>query len=176
MRDVDDEDEEETYVPPPQPSKEIVDSDRKSRKEREEKLRRMMEEEDDEEAEIAEEPKQEPVETEKSVEAEKEEKSVVSGGRRRGRRRIMKKKTVKDAEGYLGMSSVLLQHKFWVLTRNSDERGTSLGILLRGRCSSTKSQGLSSFSRQVQEIDCKSRTREYHVFLWEEVTFLLRLR
>ncbi|KAH8774283.1 DNA polymerase subunit Cdc27 [Hyaloscypha sp. PMI_1271] len=103
MRDVDDDDEEETYVPPPQPSKEIVDSDRKARKERDEKLRRMMEEDDDDEAEVMEEPKAKEidVEKEKSVEPEKEEKSVVTGGRRRGRRRIMKKKTVKDAEGYL---------------------------------------------------------------------------
>jgi DNA polymerase delta subunit 3 len=29
---------------------------------------------------------------------------TVSNGRRRGRRRVMKKKTVKDEEGYLGMS------------------------------------------------------------------------
>jgi DNA polymerase delta subunit 3 len=102
MRDVDDEDEEETYVPPVQPSKEIVDRDRKARKEREDKLRQMMEEDDEDEVEAVEEPKVEEAEKEKSVEPEKE-KSVVSGGRRRGRRRVMKKKTVKDAEGYLGM-------------------------------------------------------------------------
>jgi hypothetical protein len=70
------------------------------------------------------------VEKEKSVEPEKEEKSVVTGGRRRGRRRIMKKKTVKDAEGYLGIFSVFILQKFWVLITNSDERRASLGILL----------------------------------------------
>lgn len=34
--------------------------------------------------------------------SEPAETVTVSNGRRRGRRRIMKKKTVKDAEGYLG--------------------------------------------------------------------------
>ncbi|PMD16136.1 hypothetical protein NA56DRAFT_322250 [Hyaloscypha hepaticicola] len=103
MRDVDDEDEEETYVPPVQ-SKEIVESDRKARKEREENLIRMMEKAEETEAmEVAEKPEKEVTKKEQSVEPEKET-AVVSGGRRRGRRRVMKKKTVKDAEGYLGMS------------------------------------------------------------------------
>ena len=104
MRDVDDDDdEEETYVPPPQPSKEIVDSDRKARKEREEQLRRMMEDDEEEEEVPAPKLKAKEAEKEASVEPVKEEKSVVSDGKRRGRRRVMKKKTVKDAEGYLGM-------------------------------------------------------------------------
>jgi len=36
-------------------------------------------------------------------EPEIDDKPVVRGGKTRGRRRVMKKKTVKDAEGYLGM-------------------------------------------------------------------------
>jgi len=106
MRDVDDEDEEETYVPPVQ-SKEIVESDRKARKERDENLRRMIEEAEKTEAmQVAEDPEKEVTKKEQSVEPEKET-AVVSGGRRRGRRRVMKKKTVKDAEGYLGMFFLL---------------------------------------------------------------------
>jgi DNA polymerase delta subunit 3 len=36
--------------------------------------------------------------------AELKEEVTVQGGRRRGKRQVMKKRTVKDAEGYLGKS------------------------------------------------------------------------
>ena len=36
-------------------------------------------------------------------EPEDQSKVVVSGGRRRGKRKVMRKKTTRDAEGYLGM-------------------------------------------------------------------------
>ena len=99
----------------------------KSRSQREEELRKMMEEDDgesalphvcvpqltftdeDEEDDIDmkdpsdEPPKPEPkAEPPKAASPEPQTKVTVSGGRRRGRRRVMKKKTVKDAEGYLG--------------------------------------------------------------------------
>jgi DNA polymerase delta subunit 3 len=114
MKDVSD-DEEETYVPPPQPaSTEIVDSDRKSRKEREAALKKMMEDDDEEEEEEVVSKPVEVKEREKSVEVKEEEPSaVVSSGRRRGRRRVMKKKTFRDEEGYLGMSSTCLYSFFY---------------------------------------------------------------
>ena len=100
----------------------------KTRSQREEELRKMMEEEDGESASAhvrglqltcAEEdeeeedvdmkdPSDEPPEPESEAEPPKEASPepqsnvTVSDGRRRGRRRVMKKKTVKDAEGYLG--------------------------------------------------------------------------
>ena len=108
----DDQDEEETYVPPKPKDEDVGDGDRKTRKEREEALRKMMEEDDEEEEPsaaatpdvIEEDEIEEPVK-EKSVEPKPT--VTVSGGRRRGRRRVMKKRTMKDEEGYLGMSNIL---------------------------------------------------------------------
>ena len=99
----------------------------KTRSQREEELRKMMEEEDgesasahvrglqltcaeeDEEEDVdMKDPSDEPPEPEPEAEPPKEASPepqsnvTVSDGRRRGRRRVMKKKTVKDAEGYLG--------------------------------------------------------------------------
>ena len=99
----------------------------KTKKEREEELRRMMEADGnthrlsgrahhqltgivDEDMDDA------PAETQESAPATDKDESqakespepaetvTVSDGRRRGRRRVMKKKTVKDEEGYLGLS------------------------------------------------------------------------
>lgn len=41
------------------------------------------------------------------VSAEQDEQPIltVSGGRRRGRRKVMRKRTTKDAEGYLGIAN-----------------------------------------------------------------------
>ncbi|OAX85155.1 hypothetical protein ACJ72_00457 [Emergomyces africanus] len=78
---------------------------RESKKAREEKLRKMMEDEEmadapelppTEETEPA-----EPSQTEVAPKAEPEEEPSAPRGRRRGRRQVMKKKTIKDAEGYL---------------------------------------------------------------------------
>ena len=62
---------------------------------------------------------------------------TVSGGRRRGRRKVNKKKTMKDAEGYLGE---LYRLAFGLalrsmLTQSSHERGSCVGIIFRGRAS-----------------------------------------
>ena len=43
---------------------------------------------------------------EASAEQEEQPTVTVADGRRRGRRKVMKKKTTKDAEGYLGMFSL----------------------------------------------------------------------
>lgn len=43
-----------------------------------------------------------PAEPEKAPDPK--EQVSVQGGRRRGKRKVMKKKTIKDEEGYLGMS------------------------------------------------------------------------
>ncbi|PGH02456.1 DNA polymerase delta subunit 3 [Blastomyces parvus] len=81
------------------------DSKREAKKEREEKLRKMMEDEemtDAPEPLTTEEP--EPAETSQPEEVPKpepEEEMSAPKGRRRGRRQVMKKKTMKDAEGYL---------------------------------------------------------------------------
>jgi DNA polymerase delta subunit 3 len=64
--------------------------------------------------------------------AELKEEVTVQGGRRRGKRQVMKKRTVKDAEGYLGKSrsltyiveATILMHVF------SDSRRSNLGVIL----------------------------------------------
>ncbi len=65
-------------------------------------------------------------------EDEPEPTITVENGRRRGKRRVMKKKTVKDEEGYLGkFDRPQLPNKG--LTSSSDQRGSSMGIVLRRR-------------------------------------------
>ncbi|KLJ09107.1 DNA polymerase delta subunit 3 [Blastomyces silverae] len=80
-------------------------SKREERKEREEKLRKMMEDEemtDAPEPVTTEEPESaETSQPEEAPKAELEEETSAPKGRRRGRRQVMKKKTMKDAEGYL---------------------------------------------------------------------------
>ena len=44
-----------------------------------------------------------PIDAPKNESEEEMPSMTVSGGRRRGRRKVMKKKTMKDAEGYLGI-------------------------------------------------------------------------
>lgn len=107
--DDDDDDEEDAYVQPAPMKKGDGEEagDRKTRKDREAALKRMMEDDDEDEVEAVPEPEPEEEETVLEKEApvkEPEPEITVSGGRRRGKRRVMKKKTVKDEEGYLGMS------------------------------------------------------------------------
>ncbi|KAF2721614.1 hypothetical protein K431DRAFT_246883 [Polychaeton citri CBS 116435] len=83
----------------------------KSKKERQAELEAMMDQEDEEmeepaleeeeEEETAIDSAQKKAEVAPETEDENKEHVEVSDGRRRGRRRIIKKKTVKDAEGYL---------------------------------------------------------------------------
>jgi hypothetical protein len=64
--------------------------------------------------------------------AELKEEVTVQGGRRRGKRQVMKKRTVKDAEGYLGkyrsltylVDATILTHVY------SDSRRSNLGVIL----------------------------------------------
>lgn len=103
MKDVSsDDDEDDGYiVPPPATSKAHVDKGRQARKEREAALLQMMEDDDEDEAvpTLA----AEPDEALDAMDVDKPEEPimVIEGGRQRGRRRVMKKKTIKDAEGYL---------------------------------------------------------------------------
>lgn len=119
-----DEQEEDVPLPDSTEAQEKVDANRKARLEREQQLRKMMEEEENGTVEtdsmclahsdaFADEPMpdndvappeeldppEEPAAAE--PEPEPEPQVTVAGGRRRGRRRIMKKKTFKDADGYL---------------------------------------------------------------------------
>jgi len=120
-----DDSEDEQLLPTPDATnvKEKSDANRKARLEREDQLRKMMEDEENgnsvntekyknlltsvkdepmpdhdvtppEELDPPDEPAPEP-------EPESEPQVTVSGGRRRGKRRVMKKKTFKDADGYL---------------------------------------------------------------------------
>ncbi|OJD26007.1 hypothetical protein ACJ73_02624 [Blastomyces percursus] len=78
---------------------------REARKEREEKLRKMMEDEEMTDAPgplTTEEPEfAETSPPEEAPKPESEEETSAPKRRRRGRRQVMKKKTMKDAEGYL---------------------------------------------------------------------------
>jgi DNA polymerase delta subunit 3 len=79
----------------------------KSKAERKAELQAMMDQEDEEMEDAAPEEEEPEVTIDRPAPAEEEEpkESVTTeNGRRRGRRRVMKKKTVKDEEGYLGMS------------------------------------------------------------------------
>lgn len=103
MKDVDDDDEEDDYVVP------TSKSDRNTRKEREAALKAMMDDDDEEDEEKVSGDSQNDTNAEsESQEApappQEKETVTVEGGRRRGRRRVMKKRTMKDEEGYLGMS------------------------------------------------------------------------
>lgn len=125
----DSDDEEDDYVPPPQPTATADDIGRQSRKEREAKLRKMMDESEDEEMPTPDEGEAAP----EPAEEKKESQAVVAAapGRRRGRRRVMKKKTIKDAEGYLGKTSTF-QRCGTANRGNSHQRRSGLGIILGG--------------------------------------------
>lgn len=141
-------DEEDTCVPPPPKPKAEGESARASEKEREEKLRKMMEESSDEEKEpsAAATPKSAPdhtpddedmemgdanaVEEPKKKEKETKEYVVVENGRRRGKRRVMKRKTTRDAEGYIGMFISPFRFNAQILTNCSHERRASMGVVL----------------------------------------------
>lgn len=64
--------------------------------------------------------------------SESESKVTVHNGRRRGRRRVMKKQKVKDEEGYLG-EQVCADYGIVILTPYSNQRGSRVGVFLRGR-------------------------------------------
>ena len=64
-----------------------------------------------------------------------EPQTTVSDGRRRGRRKVLRKKTIKDEEGYLGSApqgDPSVTEKLTTILSPSHERGTCLGVLLRG--------------------------------------------
>ena len=108
--------EEDDFVPPPTKQSKTSTS-RPSRIEREEKLRQMMmDDDDDENPEETNEANEDsemvdasspsnPIDAPERTKARSPSPSApapeISNGRRRGRRKIMKKKTMKDAEGYL---------------------------------------------------------------------------
>jgi len=112
----------------------------KSKKDREADLKAMMDVDDEPMEDIEEKADQGAIDTPKESEAEDsqgakleepKETMTVENGRRRGRRRIMKKKTVKDDEGYLGECPLITNsYHNRVLTRFSDERRGSVGVLL----------------------------------------------
>jgi hypothetical protein len=59
-----------------------------------------------------------------------------------------------------------------MLTGNSNERRTSLGILLRRRTSGSETQTANIIHGiEGEERGAKSRTGEYYELLWEEVRF-----
>lgn len=125
----------------------------KSKKEREAELQAMMEQED-EPMEDPTTPVEQDGETaavndngDSSKEEAPKETVTVENGRRRGKRRVMKKKTTKDAEGFLGTS-------FWrssselaalpLLTLYSDNRGGSMGVVLGGRARTEEGQDITT--------------------------------
>jgi hypothetical protein len=132
-------------------------------------LKKMMED-DDEEEEVVTKPV-EVKEREKSVEAKEEEPSVVvSGGRRRGRRRVMKKKTFRDEEGYLGMSSICLYSVFLFADTNQLRKTNRFGnlslkmnqlLLLNRKCNlrPRHPRRKNQLRRQGREISCRSLER-----------------
>ena len=120
MKDAESSSNEDDFVPPP-PKQSSAAPSKASRTEREEKLRQMMdveeeEDDDDKEADKAEEinedyemvdapspsnPIDAPETSKRKSPSPPAPAPEVSNGRRRGRRKVMKKKTMKDAEGYL---------------------------------------------------------------------------
>jgi hypothetical protein len=158
----------------------------KSKKDREADLKAMMDFDDEPMEDVEEEATQGAIDTPKESEAEDsqgtkqeelQESMTVENGRRRGRRRVMKKKTVKDDEGYLGEFLFIATASQTTLTRYSDKRGSSMGVLLRRRTRAEESQTYTSpGSQRCKERCCQAWTRQHHVFLWEEVIVCSRSR
>lgn len=176
----------------PAPKKKVKEEDesvRKSKKEREEELRRMMEEDEDDddepeeendpadqEMEEAPEPEPEPEPKEEAKEEPSEVVSSTEGGRRRGRRKVMQKKRILDDQGYMGkfIHFIMSTKCNYLLTPCSDNSGTWLGVLLRGRSARSSEEGSASRfegvnCRQTQETCRQTWSRQHHVFLLQEV-------
>ena len=123
MKDAESSSGEDDFVPPP-PKQSSAAPSKASRTEREEKLRQMMDEEDgdddddgdDDETDKADETNEDyemvdapspsnpidaPQTSKRKSPSPPPPAPEVSHGRRRGRRKVMKKRTMKDAEGYL---------------------------------------------------------------------------
>ncbi|KAJ5900708.1 uncharacterized protein N7473_004778 [Penicillium subrubescens] len=106
LDDASEEEQEELF---PDSGDKVPSAVREGKKEREEKLKKMMEDDDADDEEMAdadEELQREPTPEEQPPPpppkpAELKEEVTVQDGRRRGKRQVMKKRTVKDAEGYL---------------------------------------------------------------------------
>ncbi|KAI4203972.1 MAG: hypothetical protein LQ346_001684 [Caloplaca aetnensis] len=140
-----------------------------SRSEREEQLRKMME--DDEDAmEITQKKSESQADDQAILEPSKEQSeepptnlTARAGGRRRGRRKVMKKKMLKDEEGYLGMHC-------------SDQRGAGMGIIFRGRAFADDINAVVHrlVNCKEQKGGWKARTRQYNVFLWQEMRVAVR--
>ena len=155
----------------------------RSKKDREADLKAMMDADDEEMEDAADEASDNAIDAPKDEEKEEESKEspqeepketmTVENGRRRGRRRVMKKKTVKDDEGYLG--KLMKFHNYscchTMLITHSDARGSRMGVLLRGRACSEEGEtnSCSCCQRGSEEGRPKSRTRQYHVVLWQEM-------
>jgi DNA polymerase delta subunit 3 len=158
----------------------------KSKKDREADLKAMMDFDDEPMEDVEEEATQGAIDTPKESEAEDsqgtkqeepQETMTVENGRRRGRRRVMKKKTVKDDEGYLGELFFIAMTSQMALIYYSDERGSSMGVLLRRRTRAKESQTYASPSHQrCKERCCQTWTRQHHVLLREEMIECTRSR
>lgn len=166
------------------------DTGRKSRKEREEELRRMMEEDEDkeedpeeEEEDPADEDMEEAPEPEPEPQAETKEDNepseVVSieNGRRRGKRRVMKKKRILDDQGYMGKLSYFSSGPTKQLINLSHNPGGRMGVLFRGRSTTTGQEGDSGrdagiFGRETQETRRERYPGEHHVILLQEMRVL----
>lgn len=145
----------------------------KSKKDRQAELEAMMDAEDEDEkmedatdgAAAAGDSQEAEVEeqSEKAESQPKEEPKetvTVENGRRRGRRRTMKKKTVKDEEGYLGKSGLVIQWRQHPNIDSSHTRRTRLGVLLRRRaCAQEAQDGTCSADRQVDSEEGRRQTR-----------------
>ena len=91
---------------------------------------------------------------------------MVSGDRRRGRRKILKKKTIKDDEGFLGKERPLMcLSPYLSLMLNSNEGGTSLGVIFRGRSSCKRRENVPHGIYVIQkEKGRQTRSRKHHEF------------
>lgn len=135
MRDASDAEEEDlaTALPASKEdqaeTKKRTDAARQEKSAREQTLKKMMEDYEEEEEADDKEEEQDAImqdslaESQPAVAPEPEPEATtsvsVAGGRRRGRRRVMKKKTTKDAEGYL----VTKEEPIWE-SFSEDERET----------------------------------------------------
>lgn len=159
----------------------------KSKKDREADLKAMMEDDDDEPMEdAAESPTAEEAEKHDDgaidkpiAKSEPKETVTVENGRRRGRRRVMKKKTVKDADGYLGKPSSNAHDFEKEETKQylpSHARGARLGRILRRRARSQETKNFSTTTSCCNEQQVRSEerrrqawSRKHHVLFQEEL-------
>ncbi|KAI9675175.1 MAG: hypothetical protein M1829_003535 [Trizodia sp. TS-e1964] len=109
MKDVGDDDDDDTFVPPPSRNLNKAESNSRAKEmaRKKEELTRMMDDNDEPMPDSSapnEQDSQESIATDAN-QSQDTQTSIVqpiqSSGRRRGKRRVVKKKTVKDAEGYI---------------------------------------------------------------------------